>query len=103
MTLPSWAARPEERTLLDGETLYQAVRRVVDAWGERDDDTATTFPQELKRRFPHALGSIDDDALGVLCALVWMYVGGKPGIQAKTFMKWWDDALASSMQKRPIP
>jgi putative restriction endonuclease len=100
MALPNWAARPEERTLLEGETLYQGVRRVVDAWRERNDDTATTFVRDLKERFPKPLQSIDDSALGVLCGLVWMYIGGKPGVQAKTFMKWWDEAIPTIAPSR---
>ena len=80
-----------ERTPLDEETISKAVRRVVDAWQDRDDtDVFGDFRQEIQREHPEIFGRLDDESLGILCSLVWLYLGH--GTNKKSLMKWFRDS-----------
>lgn len=92
-SMPDWSAWPEERRLLEGETVNQGVRRIVDAWKERDEWTSHVAPKTLREKHPEVFRGIDDDTLGTLCAPTWMYIGGAGSVNEAQFFAWWQRSL----------
>ena len=93
MPKPEGSARDSERFAQEGETLSQAVRRVVDYWHEHQSEGCfNEYPDALMDQHPEIFGELDKEQLGVLCALVWIYLG--EGVNKNLLLNWFNRALA---------
>ena len=91
---PKLHATPDElRFAQSGETVFSHVRRVVDHWKHSQGELVFgTAPEQLRTEFPEVFGRLDDERLGVLCALVWLYLGSNT-VNDRTLHKWFVDAV----------
>jgi len=80
---------------LPDETVFAHVRRVVDEWKQNKDGVVFgSAPARLRAEFPEVFGRIDDDRLGTLCALAWLYLGAN-AVNDRVLHKWFVDAVRS--------
>lgn len=87
--------RREERLPKEGETVFQAVNRVVAFWQENQRvGCFDEYPVELQEKYPEIFGQMDREAVGVVLSCLWLYLGGSksPITKAKLY-KWIDDEL----------
>jgi hypothetical protein len=87
------ATRDQERFPLDGETLFQHVHRVVEHWKDNQPQLLfDTLPAELRRDYPDIFGRFDNERLGIIISLVWIYLGAST-VNDATIRKWFREAI----------
>lgn len=89
------ATTDEERFSRPGETVFEHVHRVLESWRSDPGRNVTwnDLPAELKRDYPEVFGRFDDQSLGTVVSLVWLYLGGKGTVNDRIIKKWFRDAI----------
>lgn len=89
----------EERISKPNETIFAHVYRVIESFKASQLNTGLTFkdlPAEFKRAYPEVFGRFDDESLGTIVSLVWLYLGGKSSVNDRIIRKWFRDAIGES-------
>jgi len=77
----------------DGETIGQAVKRVVGEWVDDPSDGFELWPNEIRTEMPDVFGKMTESSVLEMCALIWLL---KDGINKNTMKKWFKDSVSKS-------
>ena len=90
------ATRDSERLPQPEETISQSVRRVVGYWQTHQRDCVfVDCPRQLAEEYPDIFGCMNQEDLGILCSLVWIFLG--EGVNQSKLLRWFDGLIS----KRP--
>ncbi|MCE7973555.1 MAG: hypothetical protein DYG92_04405 [Leptolyngbya sp. PLA1] len=85
------------RFAMPGETIFGHVHRVLEDWRSDPGRGTLTFvdrPAELKRDYPDVFGRFDDESLGTIVSLLWLYLKGSKGtVNDRVIRKWLREAI----------